>query len=100
MRYTRCLISLVLVLLGCGGPPHMGLDREVFSTVDALYTAVGIKDMNQVERCEKTLRELHAAGKLPQDAWQALSGIIGRARDGSWDSAAGELRWFMKGQKR
>lgn len=85
---------------GCGTPPQMGLDREVFTTVDALYTGVGIKNMEQVERCEKKFRELHAAGKLPEDAFRALERIINRARDGAWDSADSELRWFMKGQKR
>lgn len=78
----------------------MGLDREVFTAVDALYTGVGIKDMKQVERCEKTFRDLHAAGKLPEDAFRSLERVISRARDGAWDSAASDLRWFMKGQKR
>ena len=90
----------LLMLGGCAGPPQMGLDREVFTTVDALYTAVGIKDLKQVERCDKTFRELHGAGKLPESAFRSLESIISRARDGSWESAASDLRWFMKGQKR
>ncbi|MBM4068732.1 MAG: hypothetical protein FJ271_07280 [Planctomycetes bacterium] len=104
MRYQKTcpLVVLVATLLsaGCGSPPQMGLDRGVFTTVDALYTAVGIKDMKQVDRCDKTLRDLHAAGRLPEDAFQALQRIINRARDGGWDSANSDLRWFMKGQKR
>jgi hypothetical protein len=88
------------LLAGCGSPPSMGPDPDVFKTIDALYTAVGIKHVEQLERCDAKLRELHAAGKLPDDALRSLERIITRAKDGDWQTAADHLRWFMEGQRR
>lgn len=100
VRWLAFFAGSMLLLAGCGGPPAMGPDREVFTTVDALYTAVGIKSVQQLERCDTTLRELHAAGKLPNDAYQSLDRIMARAKNGDWETAADHLRWFMQGQKR
>lgn len=94
------LLGVSILTAGCGSPPAMGPDRDVFTTVDALYTAVGIKNVQQLERCDAKLRELHAAGKLPDDAHRSLGRIIAQAKDGAWEAAADSLRWFMQGQKR
>ena len=93
-------VWLALLGLGCGGPPQMGPDREVFTMVDALYTAVSLREPNQLDRCSAELTRLLDGGKLPDSAHQALAAIIVEARGGEWESAQSRLRQFMLGQRR
>jgi hypothetical protein len=83
-----------------GRPPQMGADEEVFTTVDALFTAVTARDERLVTQCEARLRAARDEGKLPPDAAAHLDGVIARARAGRWESAADRLYDFMKAQKR
>jgi hypothetical protein len=81
-------------------PPQMGPSREVFDTVDALFTAVTAHDEPRMSQCQERLRGYREAGVLPGDAAYALDAIIERARSGSWQPAAKQLYAFMNGQKR
>ena len=65
-----------------GKPPQMGPDDEVFSTVDALFTAVTAHDERLLEQCTRRLQVLSEAGKLPREASNYLDGIIATARIG------------------
>jgi len=95
------LVTVVLVLLnGCGKPPQIGADGKSFKGVDALYTAVTARDPKLLNQCAKNLQDLKIAGKLPEPAFHSLEAIIAKARDGNWQSAAADLTWFMKGQRR
>jgi hypothetical protein len=100
------LTGLVVFLIGFGvylalsQPPQMGTDEEVFSTVDALYTAVRNHDEKRIGECEQRLNRYREAGKLPPNAADSLAAIISRARSGSWDSAAERLYEFMLAQRR
>jgi hypothetical protein len=92
-------------LLVCGfvwwtRPPQMGAEEEVFTAVDALFTAVTARDEKLLGQCEQRLNALKDAGKLPGDASDYLVGIIGKARAGRWESAAETLYGFMKAQRR
>ena len=99
-RKTRFVLVLALSLVGCGRPPQIGDDAETFKTVDALYTAVSLRDPMLLARCETRLRTLRNAGKLPPDASRTLDGIVTEARAGSWEPAQGRLGTFMRGQTR
>lgn len=81
-------------------PPQMGVDSGVFETVDALYTAVRLKDEGKVMACEQRLHAARDAGKLPAAAASHLDGVIGRARAGGWQAAAERLYDFMLAQRR
>ena len=81
-------------------PAQIGTSEEVFNTVDALYTAVRNRDEKRLTECEQRLTGYRDAGKLPTDAADELSGIIAKARGGSWDSAAERLYDFMRAQRR
>lgn len=81
-------------------PPQMGTSEDVFNTVDALYTAVRSRDEKRLGECERRLAGYRAAGKLPTDAAERLDRIIGKARGGSWDTAAERLYEFMLAQRR
>jgi len=103
----------VWVLVGCGvllggallayfltRPPQMGTSERVFNTVDALYTAVRLRDTGKVTDCERRLHEYRDAGELPADAARSLDGIIATARGGDWNGATERLYEFMLAQRR
>ena len=81
-------------------PPQMGPDEDVFNTVDALYTAVRLKDAAKVGQCEDRLRAYREAGKLPKESAEYLDRVIAKARDGRWETATERLYEFMLAQRR
>jgi hypothetical protein len=87
-------------VLGWGGPPQLGVDREVIKTVDALFTAVTARDERLLGQCQQRLDAHKGAGKLPPEASDYLDGIIQKARAGQWESAAQRLYEFMEAQRR
>ncbi len=98
-------ISSVAILLGClyfawGNPPQIGPDEEVFSGVDALFTAVTAHDERLLDQCARRLTGLAEAKKIPEEAWTYLGGIIAKARAGRWQSSAESLYGFMLAQRR
>ena len=88
------------LVAGCGRPAQMGADPEVFTTVDALYTAVSLREPSQVDRCAAALAGLREAGRLPDSAHGDLDRVISASRDGRWERAQSDLRRFMLGQRR
>jgi hypothetical protein len=96
------IVAVVLVVgfVGCGRPPQMGADEEVFAAVDALFTAVTARDDTLLAQCEQRLGALRDAGKLPPDAWAYLDGVSQKARAGRWEAAAEKLYDFMSRQRR
>jgi hypothetical protein len=94
------IAAVVLVIAGCGGPAQIGPDEDCFKAVDALYTAVTARNPKLLDQCEQHLQGLKTAGKLPEAAFNSLSAIVRKARDGKWQPAAEDLSDFMKGQRR
>ncbi len=100
------LIGVAVAVVGIGlffyfsRPPQMGTSEEVFHTVDALYTAVRGRDEKRLADCEQRLHAHRDAGKLPPAAAESLDGIVRKARNGSWETAAERLYDFMLAQRR
>jgi hypothetical protein len=94
------LALLALVPVGCGGPTQIGADKDTFKAVDALYTAVGLRDARLVVLCEEKLKSLRGAGKIPEAASGSLESIIAEAKGGKWEPAQERLSKFMEGQRR
>src|SRR4051794_21658654 len=100
MRRAATAALFACCLTGCGKPAQLGSDDKAFHEVDALYTAVTARRSDLVDACEQRLTDLHAAGKVPDDALAELRRVIERTRAGEWESAAERLHEFMKGQER
>ena len=98
-RAVAVAVLLMIFIPGCFGPPQIGPDRETFQAVDALFTAVSMKDAAQLGRCEATLKGLRTSGKLPDSAADRLDAIVAEARGGQWEPARDRLRAFMEGQR-
>jgi hypothetical protein len=80
--------------------PQLGNQPVVFTTVDALYTAVRMHDLNRVSQCAERLRAFSTSGILPSEPAAHLDHIIQRAQEGQWDSATRSLYRFMRAQHR
>lgn len=100
MRKANLTAALWLLLCAGCGPPQMGADRDAFKAVDALYTAVGLRDPKRVDQCSATLKGLRDAGKLPAVAAATLDSIVAEARGQQWEPALEHLSGFMEGQRR
>lgn len=79
-------------------PPQIGTDRDVFNTVDALFTALTSRDESRLDDCESRLITAADEGRLPTRPARFLDGVIQQARDGKWEPAARRLYDFMYGQ--
>ena len=101
MKRTALSVTLLVACLsGCGGPPQIGPDRDTFKAVDALYTAVSLRDARLVAQCATTLKDHQAQGKLPESAGATLEAIISETREGKWEASQSRLGDFMRGQRR
>ena len=94
------MMMMLLAVAGCRGPAQVGADRDAFKAVDALYTAVGLREVPRVEACEARLHALADAGRLPPAALGSLDAIAAEAKGGAWESAQTRLAAFMEGQTR
>ncbi len=95
----RLGLFLLLALTGCGQTPQIGTDPSVFKAVDALYTAVSMRESTLLDRCNQTLQQLKTEGKLSERAWKSLGEIEDLARAGQWKVAQTQLADFMRGQR-
>jgi hypothetical protein len=80
--------------------PQLSSSREVFQTVDALFTAVTAHDSQRVADCRQRLAQYKDRGSLPAAAARRLDRIISLAQSGDWTTAARGLYDFMQGQQR
>ena len=98
---TRGLLCLtwILILAGCG-EHQIGASKEAFRAVDALYTAVGLRDPKLLDNCDRQLKALRESGELSEEASQTLDTMIDQARSGAWEPAQERLSRFMEGQRR
>jgi hypothetical protein len=93
-------LVLLLAVAGCGRPAQVGPDKGAIKAVDALYTAVGLRDPGLVDECAARLKTLHDAEKIPAPAFRSLESIVAETKGGKWESAQNRLIAFLEGQTR
>lgn len=91
---------MVLLARSFMSPPQMGVDDEVFKTVDALFTAITSKDKKRLDDSDNRLKSQRESGRLPAAAAKSLEAIVKQARTDQWDPAAHRLYDFMLAQRR
>ncbi len=90
------LVWLVLLLTGCGGCGEPSV-RELKNRreLEALLTAVSLKNRKELDKDIQRIEERHASGELSDDGYKDLQEIIKKAQAGDWGGAekqAYELR--------
>lgn len=94
------ILFLAFLLIGCGRPAQIGSSDEVLAAVDALYTALGSRRVELLEKSATRIEELHSSKELPDAAHRQLKLYIDEARQGQWDAAIRKLHEFIRGQRR
>lgn len=94
-----CIACAACCTLGCGQTPQLGGNRESLAAADALWTSVTAKRLDLLDQSESRIAELHAAAKVPDDAFEVLAGVIATARAGQWSDARLALKAFVRGQR-
>lgn len=80
-------------------PPQLKTDDQVFTTVDALFTALNAKDHSRLQECNRRLQAYHDQGKTSKAVATRLDAIVKQAEDGQWEPAAKKLYAFILGQR-
>lgn len=78
--------AVVLTLVGCSGEPSQ---RELKNRreLEALLTAITLKNETELNRDAGRIEERHAAGELSDAPYRALQEIVKKARSGDWAAA-------------
>lgn len=93
------LLIITLTISGCSTPQVLG-NEEVFSSVDALWTAVTSRKEDRLQSASEKLQELRQSGELSEAGWNALEPIIQQASAGEWEPAAKRLKRFIRAQRK
>jgi hypothetical protein len=88
------LLGLSLLATGCRGPTQE--DRDNRRALDAILTAITMKNSRLWEESAKRAKVRHDAGLLTDEEYQGMEAIIAVARAGDWSSAENDGYEFRK----
>ncbi len=90
---ARVFAGLLLMFAGCGEPSLRELENR--RELEALLTAISLKNQKELDRDIKRIDDRHGSGKLSDASYKDLQEIIKKAQGGDWSGAekqAYELR--------
>lgn len=93
------VLSAMFASPGCSTPQVLG-DEEVFTSLDALWTAVTSRKVDRLQDVTNRLIDLRDTGKLSPSGWKALEPILQSAFEEEWESAAKRLKKFIRAQRK
>ena len=82
---TTLLVWLVLLLAGCGEPSVRELKNR--RELEALLTAISLKNQKELDKDIQRIEERHASGELSDESYKDLQEIIKKAQAGDWGGA-------------
>ena len=91
---TLLLIAAGLVSNGCGGPSETTRDNR--RLLDAILTAVTIRDGKELSKDRQLLDTRRETGKLSKNSFSVLDEAVTQAESGNWTSAEVRLYDFRK----
>jgi hypothetical protein len=77
--------GLALTLAGCGEPSEREYKNR--RELEALLTAVSLKNIKELEKDAKRIDGRHDSGELSDSSHKELKEIVEKARAGDWSSA-------------
>jgi hypothetical protein len=83
---VRLIAVLVLALAGCSYEPSQR-ERKNRRELDALLTAIALKNQKLLGQDAKRIEDRHNAGELSDASYRTLQAIIEKAKDGDWATA-------------
>lgn len=94
---TRARWGLLLIALGaggCGGPSAS--ERDNRRLLDAILTAISIRNDKELLHDETLLERRHADGQLSDESYQAIKTIVSKARANDWRQAEDDLYQYRE----
>jgi hypothetical protein len=82
---TNWLLGAMLVLVGCGEPSIRELKNR--RELEALLTAISLKNHKELDKDIQRIEERHASGELSDGSYKDLREIIKKAQGGNWAGA-------------
>jgi hypothetical protein len=86
---------MALALAGCSGEPT---ERELKNRreLEALLTAVSLKDKKELARDARRIEDRRASGELSEAPYRTLRQIVDKARAGEWAAAEEQAYQFRE----
>jgi hypothetical protein len=75
----------LFVLVGCGEPSVRELKNR--RELEALLTAITLKNKKELDKDTRRIEERHASGELSDESYKDLQDIIKKAEGGDWGGA-------------
>jgi hypothetical protein len=88
------LFGLAVLASGCRGPTPQ--DRENRRALDAILTAITMKNARLLEDSATRVKARHDAGHLTDAEYEGMEAIISKARGGDWSGAENDGYEFRK----
>jgi hypothetical protein len=82
---TTFFVMLWLMLPGCGEPSVRELKNR--RELEALLTAISLKNKKELDKDIKRITERHTSGELSDESYKELQEIIKKAEIGDWGGA-------------
>jgi hypothetical protein len=88
------LLGLALLASGCRAPSQE--DRDNRRALDAILTAITMKNSRLLEESARRAKARHDAGPLTDEQYQGMEAFINKARGGDWLGAEKDGYEFRK----
>ena len=82
---TTLVVALMILLTGCGEPSVRELENR--RELEALLTAVSLKNTKELDRDAKRIDDRHISGELSDSSYTILQAIVKKAQAGDWAGA-------------
>ena len=82
---TTLVVALMILLTGCGEPSVRELENR--RELEALLTAVSLKNTKELDRDAKRIDDRHISGELSDSGYKDLQAIVKKAQAGDWAGA-------------
>ncbi|HLJ10835.1 MAG TPA: hypothetical protein VKU82_06585 [Planctomycetaceae bacterium] len=93
-RWGLCVLGLALAVWGCSEPTQ--IERDNRRLLDALLTAITMKNSHWLEDHAALAEKRREAGHLTEWEYVQLSSIIEKGRSGDWQAAEKKAYEFRK----
>jgi hypothetical protein len=82
---TTWLVAMLLALAGCGEPSLRELENR--RELEALLTAISLKNQKELDKDIKRIDDRHASAQLSDASYKDLQEIAKKAQAGDWSGA-------------
>jgi hypothetical protein len=82
---TTWLLGVSFALVGCSEPSARELKNR--RELEALLTAITLKDKKELDKDTRRIEERHVSGELSDESYKDLQDIIKKAEGGDWGGA-------------